>query len=140
MSIARALRIPCVFVLCVSSWTIGCDEALPTGPTVPLGRDFVLAPGGAAVIEGSTARLTFDRVIGDSRCPADALCILGGDAIVRITVFDNSAVREYDLHTGSMEPVRHDRWTISLTDLSPYQFSAQTFEPSAYRATLRVTR
>ena len=50
-----------------------------TPPAKPLNT---LAPGQAATVEGSPVRVLFLRVSGDSRCPADALCVLGGDAIV----------------------------------------------------------
>lgn len=120
--------------------TAACDESSPTGPSAGLGQDVVLAPGEVAFVEGTGLRIRFDRVLGDSRCPADAVCILGGDAIVRITVFEGGTTREHDLHTGSMAPVQQNQWTISLTMLSPYPFSGQPIDPAAYRATLRVSR
>jgi hypothetical protein len=115
-----------------------CDESL-TGPSVPLDTRFTLAPGEAAAIEGAGIRVEFDGVEGDSRCPADALCIQGGDALVKISVFGDGGRQDYDLHTGSMEPVRHGNLTIALVDLSPYPFSSRTIEPDEYRATLQVT-
>ena len=50
--------------------------------------------------------LRFNGVSGDSRCPADAFCIQGGDAIVRVTVVDAGQSREVELHTGDMRPVQ----------------------------------
>lgn len=44
------------------------------------------------------------------------------------------------LHTGSLQPVRHDSLTITLVELSPYPFSSRTIQPGEYRATLQVTR
>ncbi len=112
-----------------------------TTPTVPLNRDFTLAPGQLVVIDETSVGIRFVGVTGDSRCPADALCILGGDAIVRIEVHPNRGEHaSYELHTGSMKPVLHDRDTIALVQLDPYPFSARTIKPEDYRATLRVTR
>ncbi|HXG89326.1 MAG TPA: hypothetical protein VNJ02_13405 [Vicinamibacterales bacterium] len=91
-------------------------------------------------IEGASLSVRFDRVSGDSRCPADAVCILGGDAIVHITATTDGAARQYELHTGNMQPVRHNDFTITLVQLSPYPFSSRTIAPDEYRATLRVTR
>ena len=115
----------------------GCDESL-TGPS--LDEDFTLAPGEVAAIVDAGARVRFDRVDGDSRCPADVACVQGGDALVRITVIERSTERAYELHTGSMAPVTHDGVTIALVQLQPYPFSSRTIEPGDYRATLRVTR
>ncbi len=50
--------------------------------------------------------------------------MLGGDAVVRIGVEETGRVSGYQLHTGTMAPVRHDDLVISLIALSPYPFSA----------------
>lgn len=118
-------------------FAVGCDESFPTAPDA---QDVVLSPGETAAFPASGLRVRFDRVTGDSRCPADAVCILGGDAIVRITILDGTSSREFELHTGSMAPVQYGPWTVTLVSLSPYPFSGQPIDPAAYRATLRLSR
>jgi hypothetical protein len=118
----------------------GCDEG-PTAPTVGLNQEFVLAPGEVAKIADTGLHIRFSGVQGDSRCPADAFCILGGDALVRIEVLSfGGGRREHDLHTGDLRPVVHEGVTIALVKLEPYPFSSRTIQPNEYRATLRVTR
>jgi hypothetical protein len=124
-----------VFALAVAA---ACDES-PIGPT-PLDKPFTLAPGEQAAVEGTGLRVRFDRVEGDSRCPADAVCVYGGDAVVIVSVLSASASAGYELHTGTMAPVQHDAVTIALVDLQPYPFSDRTIQLDEYRATLRVTR
>jgi hypothetical protein len=116
-----------------------CDE-VETSPTAPLAAEFTLAPGESRRIEGELATVSLVGVTGDSRCPADAICITGGSATVGITVASGLATRPYDLRTGDMQPVVHDRLTIALIQLSPYPFSSRTIAPDEYRATLKVTR
>jgi hypothetical protein len=112
----------------------------PSAPS-PVDQSVTLAPGQAAIVEGTSLSLRFDGVSGDSRCPADAICITGGDAQVQIAVTPSAgARRDYTLHTGDMRPVKHDDLTIALVELSPYPFSARPIQPSDYRATLRLTR
>lgn len=112
----------------------------PSAPTVRLNEEFVLRRGEAATLGDTGLRIGFVGVEGDSRCPADAVCIQGGDAIVRIELASAShPVATYALHTGDMRPVVHGSLTIALVQLSPYPFSAQTIQPGEYRATLRVT-
>ena len=118
---------------------IGCNESI-TGPTVPLNSEFELAPGQAAVIDDAALSVRFNRVSGDSRCPADAFCILGGDALVHVTATSRQSSRDYELHTGDMRPVQHEGTTIALVQLQPYPFSSRTIAPGDYRATLKVTR
>jgi hypothetical protein len=116
-----------------------CDESI-TGPSVPLDQTFTMAPGDVVSIEDTSARVQFHGVEGDSRCPADAVCIQGGDAVVRVSVTADGTRRDYELHTGSMAPVTHDGLTIVLVELAPYPFSSRAIAPGDYRATLRVTR
>ena len=127
-----------VFGFCLLAAT-GCDQPL-TGPSTPLNTEFVLAPGETMGIESASLSVTFNRVAGDSRCPADALCVQGGSADVHITATSNAARREHVLKTGDMKPVQHGDVTISLVQLAPYPFSSRTIAPDEYRATLKVAR
>lgn len=116
-----------------------CDGSM-TGPSVRLDTTVAMAPGETASIAATATRLHFIGVAGDSRCPADALCITGGDAAVRIAITTGGTRRDYELHTGSMAPVRDAGLTIALVELSPYPFSTRPIAPDEYRVTLRVTR
>ena len=132
---------------CGSAWAwlliLGASAcASPTAPGDPIDARIVLSPGQTSPIEGVSSSIRFQGVLGDSRCPGDAICIQGGDALVRIDVIPSfGAASTYDLHTGSMRPVRHQDLTIELVELQPYPFgSLPPIGPSDYRATLRVTR
>jgi hypothetical protein len=126
-----------VIVTVLTMW-VGCSS---TAPTVRLNQDFVLAPGETSRITGADITIRFVGVQNDSRCPADAICVQGGDAIVRIEVLSSvAAAKAYDLHTGDMRPVLHEDLTIALVQLVPYPFSSRPTQPGDYRATLRVTR
>jgi hypothetical protein len=118
----------------------GCDES-PTGPTVSLDARFTLAPGETASVSGRGVRLRFEGVTGDSRCPADALCITGGDAIVKVVADGDSGSLTLDLHTGdaSRASVTYGGVKVTLVELSPYPFSNRTIAPGDYRATLVVS-
>jgi hypothetical protein len=125
-------------LMCLVSLT-GCDESV-TGPTVSLNENFELPVGSSAAVSGASFVVRFNRVTGDSRCPADAVCIQGGDAVVHITAIDNDARADLELHTGDMQPVKYGSYTITLVQLQPYPFSSRTIQPDEYRATLKVTR
>jgi hypothetical protein len=127
--------------LCLFAVT-ACDEQNPVGPTVGMNERFTLAPSEVATLRDVGLNVQFLQVTGDSRCPADALCIQGGDAIVHIRVLDGGATSSYALHTGdsSRATVTHNRVRISLVELQPYPFSSRTIAPGEYRATLTVSQ
>lgn len=116
----------------------GCLGKSPVSPG-PLDRQLVLAPGQRAVVDSSLS-LRFIAVLNDSRCPGDATCITGGDAIVRIGITAEGVSAEKNLHTGNMQPVVHDGVRVELVSLDPYPFSSLPFDPADYRATVRVVR
>jgi len=119
-----------------------CNETSPTGPAVPLSERFVLAPGATAAIAKADISVQFVGVSGDSRCPADAFCIQGGDAIVEVRVLDGGAGALYQLHTGDKQraSAAHRDLRIELLDVQPYPFSARPIDASDYRVTLVVSR
>jgi hypothetical protein len=119
-----------------------CSESVALGPAVPLNVRFTLEQGHAVPVERTELRIQFVGVFGDSRCPADAICIQGGDAVVRIRVADTGTLRTYDLHTGDANraSVSHGALLIELVELLPYPFSSRTIDQDDYVATLLVRR
>jgi hypothetical protein len=107
-----------------------------------LNQQFTLAPGEVARVDGADLRFEFVRVSGDSRCPADAICIQGGDAIVQIRATGGTSPMLLGLHTGdsSQAGAAYESARITLVELQPYPFSSRTIAPDEYRATLTVTR
>lgn len=133
---------PYLLIFCLLAAT-ACDEKSPAAPTGPLNERVTLARGDAAVVTGTDFRLQFLQVTGDSRCPADAVCIQGGDAIVHIRATDSGGTSsDFELHTGdsSRAAVVYRAVRIELVELQPYPFSSRTIQPDEYRATLVLTR
>jgi hypothetical protein len=127
-----------ICLLCVT----GCDEKSPVGPTVSLNQRFTLSPGEVAVIDAADLRVQFVRVTGDSRCPADAVCIQGGDALVQIRASGGGDATLLGLHTGdaNQASATYRGARITLIELQPYPFSSRTIAADEYRATLTVTQ
>jgi hypothetical protein len=116
----------------------GCAST-SVAPTGPFNKEVTVAQGKtASVVDGVS--LKFVAVSGDSRCPADAVCIQGGDAIVKLEVTSGNDARDVELHTGNMQPVTSGNLTIELVQLTPYPFSGKTIQQEDYRATLKVSR
>ena len=123
----------CLFVV------TACFLESPTEPG-PVDQQVTLAPGQSTAIEATNLSLKFVGVTGDSRCPADALCVLGGSATVKVEVNGSSGSRQLTFETGDLKPITYDTWSLELVQLMPYPFSATPIEHDDYRATLRVKR
>jgi hypothetical protein len=128
-------------VLLLALGLTACTGDAATSPSGPVDRRIVLAPGQTTLIPEAGIRLRFEGVFGDSRCPANALCVWAGDATVRLVVqLLGEAPANYDLHTIDLKSVRHRDVTVALETLSPYPFDGRPIAPGDYRATLRITR
>jgi len=124
-------------LLCVTA----CDS--PTGPSVGIDERFTLSPGESARVASADVTLTFVDVQGDSRCPADAICIQGGDAVVRVRAAGGSRTETLELHTGdsSRASAQYQGYRVTLAELQPYPFSSRPpISDGDYRATLVVSR
>ena len=89
--------------------------------------------GETRATDGGRISIRFDSRVGDSRCPATAICVWQGDAHVKLTVAVGGQARTAELHTG-IEPRRFvaDRYTLSLVGMTPYPGSGdQTATPIA---------
>lgn len=119
-----------------------CAGNITAAPTAPFDTEFVLPRGETRRIEGYPLSLHFSHVSGDSRCPADAVCITGGDAVVHVIVSRDGTPSAIELHTGdaSLSSATVGEYRIALTDLQPYPFSTRPVDPAEYRATMRVSR
>lgn len=118
----------------------GCAHS-PAAPSGPVDERLTLAPGQTAPVPGTSVRIRFVGVSGDSRCPADAVCIQGGDATVQLELLRPAGSAErLELHTGNLEPARYGMFTISLVELTPYPFSSRPIAPGDYRASIRIVK
>ena len=128
-----------VLLLCVLVLT-SCDRDSPVSPS-PINQELTLAPGQTVNVQGADLSVKFTGVTGDSRCPADALCITGGSATVRLEVSAGSGTRrDVAFETGNLQPVTTASVTMELLQLAPYPFSTGPIQPQDYRATIRVKR
>ena len=139
MMTMKAWAVGCVLVA-----TLGCGgNRSPAAPSGPVDQRLTLAPAETVNVPGAGISVQFVSVSGDSRCPADANCIQGGDAIVIIRVRElNDTAALYDLHTGDSRraAATHRNLRVELVELQPYPFSSRPVTPDQYRVTLRVTR
>jgi hypothetical protein len=107
-----------------------------------LTRTFPLAPGQLARIGPEGPYLGFRRVVSDSRCPLDAVCVWMGDAVVQVEFgLTLSNWTSGELHTDpARPPLEVGDYRVRLTELQPYPAASQPTRADRYRATLVVER
>ena len=130
---------PFVFLAACASGGAG-----PATPTPAVNEEFTLAPGQTAGVEGTSLRVTFERVSEDSRCPINVTCIWEGDAVVVLKVANGTDEVTREVHTQGGEPRSRKapagEHVITLVRLEPVPREGVPVEQSAYRATLLVAK
>jgi hypothetical protein len=118
----------------------------PTSPDGPFRTEVTLQPGQVTAVASTPLRVGFERVASDSRCPADALCIQSGDALVVLRVsVDGGAGAMINLRTrggttGDNLTAVVAGYQLSISGLQPYPISTSPIAPGDYRVTLAVER
>jgi hypothetical protein len=118
----------------------------PTSPNGPFHAEVTLQPGQVTAVASTPLRVGFERVAADSRCPADALCIQSGDALVVLRVsVDGRDGAEINLRTrggttGDSLTAVVAGYALSIGGLQPYPISTSPIAPGDYRVTLVVER
>jgi hypothetical protein len=118
----------------------------PTSPDGPFRAELTLQPGQVTAVASTPLRVGFERVASDSRCPADALCIQSGDALVvfRVSVDDRAAadisLRTRGGTTGENLTAVVAGYELSIGGLQPYPLSSSPIAPGDYRVTLVVEK
>jgi hypothetical protein len=134
----RALT-PLVFLAACASAGSG-----PAAPTPAVNEEFTLAPGQTAVVNDAKISLTFETVREDSRCPSDVQCVWEGDAVVvlKVKTTADEVTREVHTQGGESRPREAPAGdhVVTLVRLDPTPRSASPIDPSAYRATLLLSR
>lgn len=107
----------------------------PAPPPAPAARTLVLGVGEAATLADGS-RLTYLRLVNDSRCPPGVQCIWAGDAEIALRWQPaRGPAQETSLHTNPLP----DRGTNAAT-FAPWLVRLEALERGiAPKATLRIT-
>lgn len=96
--------------------------------------------GGQKVSKNGRITVKFVELIEDSRCPADVNCVWAGIARIKVRLIRGRKTSEVELNTMDKKSTLFHGWTFALTDLQPRQSTTSKYSPSAYTATITVSR
>lgn len=135
-----------LLIACAGVFLAAACSNSPNAPDGALHTEVTLRPGQVTAVASTPLRVTFDRVANDSRCPANALCITSGDALVVLRVdVDGRGASEVRLRTvggttGENLAVDVAGYTLTIGGLQPYPMSSDPIPQGDYRVTLVVAR
>lgn len=119
----------------------GPDPGDPAPVRVSVGDTIRLTPGATAEVGETGLRISFERIVEDSRCPKGVECVWSGDAVARLRVSASGGVEApVDLHTDlSPRESMHGAHRISLLAVQPHPIHEQPLAAADYVVLLRVT-
>jgi len=112
------------------AWLAACAAA---GPITSQPIEGPVRLGEIAAVDGPKVRP--DRVIEDSRCPAEVQCVVAGRLIVRATVLGGGWSKQIDLTLGV--PVAVADGQLTLVDATAPPADSATASTSNMRFTFR---
>ncbi|PSJ40981.1 hypothetical protein C7I55_08815 [Sphingomonas deserti] len=101
----------------------------------PHGIEGPVALGQIAYVGGPRVRP--DRVIEDSRCPVDTLCVWAGRVVLRATVIGGSWSKQMDLTLGT--PVQVADGALTLVAVTPGRTAGAPPAPKQLRFTFEFS-
>lgn len=109
--------------------------------TVNPGEEVILRIGQSVVIKGEDLKITFSEVTGDSRCPADAVCIQAGEVTCRMEIREDGQKSSTDFSypglTDGYSQLVYQGHTYNFK-VQPYPYSDKQITDSEYRLFLIV--
>lgn len=107
-----------------------------TERTTAAATTVVLAVGQSAEV-APTTRLTFDRVVGDSRCPTGVQCAWAGEVEVALTLQAPAGSQSFELSDRADSSVVLGH-RVTLIAIEPHPRASVQIPAADYRATVTV--
>ncbi len=134
--------IPLWVFLAIVLISLSACSGSQTAVTAALGEVFTIGIGQSAEITGEDMQITFNEVIGDSRCPQNVTCIWAGVASSRVTIVHEGINYSIALNQPGLTDQAKDSFiNYTLThSLNPYPRAGEEISSRDYRLTMTVTR
>ncbi|HYY89409.1 MAG TPA: hypothetical protein VFA49_11490 [Chloroflexota bacterium] len=123
---------------------LGLAERSSAHSSPILGQPFDLAVGQAATIADTGLEVSFLRVLEDSRCPAQVMCIWSGRASIELEVRAPGEPAQIVVLSTCCPPADADHASVAgqvigLVELAPVPLQPEDVGAAAYTAQLVVT-
>lgn len=121
---------------------LACAHPAPLAPPGPPVEERVtLRAGESAAIRGTPARITFERILSDSRCAIDVVCIQAGEATASFRMdTGRGGADTFVLDTDRKASAIVSGYRVSLVSVSPAPRSTIRIDPRSYVVLLSVSQ
>ncbi len=141
MKVIGVVAIACL----VAVFFIACEKnADPSSACIELNDStFIQLKYGEKKFLGGndTSCISFTKVVTDSRCPSDVVCVWAGTAIIELQTCD---IEGGTITLEIYKPVEYiidgQKYSIELTALNPYPSEAHPADVNDYKATVTVKK
>lgn len=109
--------------------------------TGEFGKAFVLKQGEAINFNSQQLRITFLKVVEDSRCPQGTQCVWAGKAVINLAIQDAThplTTVKLLLENKSQVLPEFPEYTIKFSTLTPYPSHPPSSQPKTPEITLSV--
>lgn len=130
-----------LLVLPISLFAVGCGNSKPAVKVKP-GEKFTIGVGESAELTDEELVITFVEVIGDSRCPKDAVCIWSGVVSFKVNISYRGVDYPLALKQPGLTDQAEDRFFHYdlIFRIDPYPSASEPVKPKDYQLTLTVNK
>ncbi|MFA6257350.1 MAG: hypothetical protein WCT29_03545 [Candidatus Paceibacterota bacterium] len=106
-------------------------------PNVPVEDSGDVKVGETKNVNG--LNITVNKIVSDSRCPADAVCIQAGNIVANVTLKSDTDQETLNLTDGDA-PKAFDSFKVSLVSSAPFPLASQPVPHENYKVTFKVEK
>lgn len=115
-------------------------ELSPDVAVVPASSELTVRMGQEVEVPGSAVRIQLTRVLEDSRCPIDVVCVWAGNAVIEVGIRAGTGPTFPLQMNTNLEP-HHADWhgvRVTLLELQPAPRASEPTRQEDYSAKVRV--
>ena len=91
--------------------------------------------------DNDSSCISFTKLVTDSRCPSDVVCVWAGTAIIELGTCDiEGGAIELEIYKPVEYSINDQKYYIELTALSPYPSVAHPTNVNDYKATITIKK
>lgn len=131
------------FIISILILTTFCSDSITETESFNLLDDIIINYNQKLVNDDENISIQFTELVGDSRCPIDAICVWEGDAEAKFRFSKNNSFEDFTLQT-SRNYFNADTllfgYRIELVEVFPYPQINIEIPPYDYKVKIKIEK